>query len=105
MVSEFEIPKSEDPKLDKYQLTRRKMVASAKESIEQKASNSEIYGNMRAVLIEMDSSPINTVIKELEDLKEAVMKEEDPKDTFDPEKHIDAYLPVRFYSDGAGQPE
>ena len=37
----------------------------------------------------------NTVIKELEDLKEAVMKEEDPKDTFDPEKHIDAYLPVR----------
>uniref|UniRef100_A0A6N2K695 Uncharacterized protein n=1 Tax=Salix viminalis TaxID=40686 RepID=A0A6N2K695_SALVM len=52
-------------------LIRRKMAASAKESIEQKASNSEIYGNMRAVLIEVDSSPINTVIKELEDLKEA----------------------------------
>ncbi|KAF9689927.1 hypothetical protein SADUNF_Sadunf01G0143100 [Salix dunnii] len=71
------------------------MVASAKESIKQKASNSEIYGNMQAVLIQMDSSPINTVIKELEDLKEAVMKEEDPKDTFDPGKHIDAYLPIR----------
>ena len=37
----------------------------------------------------------NAVIKELEDLKEAVMKGEDPNDTFDPEKHIDAYLPVR----------
>jgi hypothetical protein len=36
-----------------------------------------------------------TVVRELEDLKEAVMKGENPKDTFDPEKHIDAYLPVR----------
>ncbi|KAL9368641.1 hypothetical protein Peur_039840 [Populus x canadensis] len=79
----------------KRQLIRRKMVASAKESIKQKASNSEIYGNMQAVFIEMDSIPINAVIKELEDLKEAVMKGEDPKETFDPEKHIDAYLPVR----------
>lgn len=39
------------------------------------------------------------VVKELEDLKEAVMKGEnkgeDAKDKFDPEKHIDAYLPVR----------
>jgi hypothetical protein len=34
------------------------MVASAKESIKQKASNSEIYGNMQAVFIEMDSIPI-----------------------------------------------
>ncbi|XP_034896230.1 boron transporter 4-like [Populus alba] len=79
----------------KRQLIRRKMVASAKESIKQKASNSEIYGNMQAVFIEIDSIPINAVVKELEDLKEAVMKGEDPNDTFDPEKHIDAYLPVR----------
>ncbi|KAJ7011646.1 boron transporter 4 [Populus alba] len=79
----------------KRQLIRRKMVASAKESIKQKASSSEIYGNMQAVFVEIDSIPTNAVIKELEDLKEAVMKEEDPKDTFDPEKHIDAYLPVR----------
>ncbi|KAL3610543.1 hypothetical protein D5086_001563 [Populus alba] len=42
----------------KRQLIRRKMVASAKESIKQKASNSEIYGNMQAVFIEIDSIPI-----------------------------------------------
>jgi hypothetical protein len=36
--------------------------------------------------------------KELENLKEAVMKADgggDAKGKFDPEKHIDAYLPVR----------
>ncbi len=36
--------------------------------------------------------------KELENLKEAVMKADDGGDAkgkFDPEKHIDAYLPVR----------
>ncbi|KAF9685256.1 hypothetical protein SADUNF_Sadunf03G0035800 [Salix dunnii] len=81
----------------KRQLIRRKMVASAKESIKQKASNSEIYGKMQDVFIQMDCSPIvkfyvTTVVRELEDLKEAVMKGENPKDT---EKHIDAYLPVR----------
>uniref|UniRef100_A0A2C9UYJ3 Bicarbonate transporter-like transmembrane domain-containing protein n=1 Tax=Manihot esculenta TaxID=3983 RepID=A0A2C9UYJ3_MANES len=83
----------------KRQLIRRKMVESAKESIKQKASNSEIYGKMQAVFLEIDSSPAITVAKELEDLKEAVMKAENkgenPKDSFDPEKHIDAYLPVR----------
>lgn len=39
------------------------------------------------------------VVKELEDLKEAVMKGENSsegsKRSFEPEKHIDAYLPVR----------
>ncbi|KAI7985572.1 Boron transporter 4 [Camellia lanceoleosa] len=83
----------------KQQLIRKKMVQSAKESIEQQASNSEIYGKMQAVFIEMDSSPITTVVKELEDLKEAVMESKNKgvneKGTFDPEKHIDAYLPVR----------
>ncbi|KAJ9179087.1 hypothetical protein P3X46_010911 [Hevea brasiliensis] len=83
----------------KRQLIRRKMVESAKESIKQKASNSEIYGKMQAVFLEIDSSPAITVAKELKDLKEAVMngenKGENPKDSFDPEKHIDAYLPVR----------
>lgn len=38
-------------------------------------------------------------VKELEDLEEAVMKSENngdnAKDAFDPEKHIDDYLPVR----------
>ncbi|CAN4114119.1 unnamed protein product [Withania somnifera] len=86
----------------KKQLIRKKMVESAKESIKQKASNSEIYGNMQTVFIEIDSSPVNAVVKELEDLKEAIMKREtedlnDEKSNgiFDPEKYIDAYLPVR----------
>ncbi|KAF2323276.1 hypothetical protein GH714_034427 [Hevea brasiliensis] len=57
----------------KRQLIRRKMVESAKESIKQKASNSEIYGKMQAVFLEIDSSPAITVAKELKDLKEAVM--------------------------------
>ncbi|KAB1218635.1 Boron transporter 4 [Morella rubra] len=84
----------------KRQLMRRKMVESAKESIKEKASNSEIYGKMQAVFIEMDGRPVTTsVVKELEDLKEAVMKGENKgeneKESFEPEKHIDPYLPVR----------
>nr|XP_048328125.1 boron transporter 4-like isoform X2 [Ziziphus jujuba var. spinosa] len=83
----------------KRQLIRRKMVESAKEGIKQKASNYEIYGKMQAVFVEMDSSPVTTVAKELEELKKVVMKVENKgestKDTFDPEKHIDEYLPVR----------
>ncbi|KAJ6434969.1 hypothetical protein OIU84_000253 [Salix udensis] len=83
----------------KSQLIRKKMVKSAKECIGQKASNSEIYGRMHAVFIEMDApAPDVSVNKELENLKQAVMKsdgEEDAKKKFDPEKHIDAYLPVR----------
>uniref|UniRef100_A0A5B6YJD7 Putative Boron transporter n=1 Tax=Davidia involucrata TaxID=16924 RepID=A0A5B6YJD7_DAVIN len=83
----------------KSQLIRKKMVKSAKESIELQASNSEIYGRMQAVFIEMDTAPTTTSVdKELEDLKEAVMKCADGGDAevkFDPEKHIDAHLPVR----------
>ncbi|KAF4398270.1 hypothetical protein G4B88_007549 [Cannabis sativa] len=51
------------------------------------------------VFVEMDRNPVNSVVQELEDLKEPVMKgkseSENRKDTFDPEKHIDAHLPVR----------
>ncbi|KAK9273141.1 hypothetical protein L1049_017948 [Liquidambar formosana] len=83
----------------KRQLLRKRMVKSAKECIKQQASNSEIYGRMQAVFLEMDTAPtITSVAKELEDLKLAVMKGEeggDAKGKFDPEKHIDAYLPVR----------
>ncbi|KAM1714560.1 hypothetical protein FF2_024789 [Malus domestica] len=84
----------------KKQLIRRKMVKSAKESIKQKASNSEIYRKMQAVFIEMDNLTTPTSeVKELNELKEAVMKsenkEDDAKSAFDPEKHIDACLPVR----------
>uniref|UniRef100_A0A2P2Q3U6 Anion exchange family protein n=1 Tax=Rhizophora mucronata TaxID=61149 RepID=A0A2P2Q3U6_RHIMU len=81
------------------QLMRRKMVESAKESIRQKASNCEMYHKMQAVFIEFDQSPDNAAVIELEELKEAIMKDESKgdktKDTFDPEKHIDAFLPVR----------
>ncbi|CAK9154334.1 unnamed protein product [Ilex paraguariensis] len=83
----------------KRQLIRKKLVKSAKECIKQQASNSEIYGKMQAVFIEMDSARTTSFVdKELKDLKEAVMKfddGEDVTDKFDPEKHIDAYLPVR----------
>ncbi|GMI80249.1 hypothetical protein like AT4G32510 [Hibiscus trionum] len=83
----------------KRQLIRKKMVKSAKEGISQLASNSEIYGRMQAVFIEMDASSAPTSVdKELKNLKEAVMKRDDKetaKENFDPEKHIDAYLPVR----------
>lgn len=57
---------------------------------------------MEAVFIEMDPSPNpntgNKVVKELADLKEAVIHSEDGEQTtgkFDPDKHIDLYLPVR----------
>ncbi|KAI9110263.1 hypothetical protein K1719_018705 [Acacia pycnantha] len=80
----------------KKQLIRRKMVESAKESIRSKASNSEIYGNMQAVFIEIDKSPINSVVKELGDLKEAILKEQEKSDgKFNPEAHIDEHLPIR----------
>lgn len=80
----------------KRQSIRKKMVKSAKECITQQASNSEMYGKMQAVFIEIDKAPSTTsVAKELKDLKEAVMRGVESKINFDPEKHIDAYLPVR----------
>ncbi|OVA00509.1 Bicarbonate transporter [Macleaya cordata] len=81
----------------KRQLIRKKMVRSAKECIKMQASSSEIYGKMQEVFIEMDKAPTTTsVIKDLKDLKEAVMRTEaGDKDKFDPEKHIDPFLPVR----------
>ncbi|KAM3304109.1 hypothetical protein P3S67_015141 [Capsicum chacoense] len=56
------------------QLIRKRMVRSAKESIKRQASNSEIFINMQAVFIEIDSSPDTTVAKKLDHLKEAVMR-------------------------------
>ncbi|CAK9311208.1 unnamed protein product [Citrullus colocynthis] len=87
----------------KRQLIRKKMVESAKESIKKNATNSEIYVQMQDVFIEMDGSPaMDVVVKELEDLKEAVMKENNNKENENEEekfghleKHIDSYLPVR----------
>lgn len=83
----------------KRQLIRKKMVESAKESVKRQASNSDIYGTMQAVFIEMDSSSINSVDNELIKLKEAVMKNENENskhgEQIDFKKHIDAHLPVR----------
>ncbi|KAG4944188.1 hypothetical protein JHK85_048834 [Glycine max] len=72
-------------------LIRKKVVKSVK----QQGSNSELYGKMQVVFVEMDTTPTT---KELENLKEAVMKSNEKnaaKENFDPDKHIDAYLPVR----------
>ncbi|CAN1263751.1 Boron transporter 4 [Linum perenne] len=83
----------------KRQLIRKKMVESAKESMKSKASKSEIYGKMQDVFLEIDKSPINKVAKELEDLREAIMKEDKVDDNNNDkntkEKHIDDCLPVR----------
>ncbi|KAF9596739.1 hypothetical protein IFM89_012938 [Coptis chinensis] len=78
---------------------KKQMVWSAKECIKQQASNTEMYGKMQDVFIEMDKSltPIS-VAKDLKDLKDAVMRSGseglESKSYFDPDKHIDAYLPV-----------
>ncbi|VVA95286.1 unnamed protein product [Arabis nemorensis] len=89
----------------KRQLIRRKMVMRAKESIKQRATSSQMYENMQQVFIEMDKNQLvetnPTLLIELQDLKEAVMKKSDDQgdsneeSSFDPEKHLDAYLPVR----------
>ncbi|PON84121.1 Bicarbonate transporter [Trema orientale] len=83
----------------KKQLIRKNMVKSVKESMGYNASNSEIYGRMQAVFIQMEATTDpSTANNELKDLKDAVMKGEDGRianGKFDPTKHLDAYLPVR----------
>ncbi|KAK3438200.1 hypothetical protein EUGRSUZ_C02816 [Eucalyptus grandis] len=81
------------------QIIRKRMVQSAKECMKQQATNSEIYGKMQEVFIEMDRTPTFTsTVKELQELKDAVLKADDGGDgntKFDPEKYVDAHLPVR----------
>ncbi|KAE8682725.1 putative boron transporter 5 [Hibiscus syriacus] len=82
----------------KTQMIRKKMVKRAKESMLQHASNSEIFGRMQAIFLEMDRSSPRAVDNELRNLKEAVMKSDgadDAKENFDPEKDIAPYLTVR----------
>ncbi|PKA46775.1 Putative boron transporter 5 [Apostasia shenzhenica] len=84
----------------KRQLILKKMVQSAKESIRQKASNLEIFGRMEEVFVEMDQGKTAiSIAEELKDLKNAILSNEacteDSKVPFEPEKHIDAHLPVR----------
>ncbi|KAI5585319.1 hypothetical protein BDE02_06G137400 [Populus trichocarpa] len=80
------------------QLIRKKMVKGAKECMKQNASNSEIYGKMQAVFIEINRTPLPSAANELKDLKDTAMKDDDggiAYGNFDPEKHIDAHLPVQ----------
>ncbi|THG15714.1 hypothetical protein TEA_019761 [Camellia sinensis var. sinensis] len=84
----------------KRQLIRKKMLKSANECMKLQATNSQMYGRMQAAFIEMDASTAenNSVDKELEDLREAVMNRGDVGEAegkFDPAKDIDAHLPVR----------
>lgn len=41
-----------------FQLIRRKMVKTAKESIRKRETSSQVYENMQEVFIEMDKSPL-----------------------------------------------
>ncbi|BAS92524.1 putative boron transporter 5 [Oryza sativa Japonica Group] len=84
----------------KGQLLRKKMVQTAKEGMMNNASSSEVYGKMQEVFIKMDDkSNAKSVRKELKELKDAVIPEGNGagrvSEVFDPEKHIEAYLPVR----------
>ncbi|WOK93939.1 boron transporter 4-like isoform X1 [Canna indica] len=90
----------------KRRIICKKMVKSAEESIQQQASNSEIYGKMEEVFTKMDKGhTVRTfclledyllqtisIEQELKNLKNAVV---DSNGTVDIKKHIDAHLPVR----------
>lgn len=81
----------------KRQLLRKKMVNSAKEGMKQQATQSEIYGRMHEVFVEMEGSEPHVADKELANLKVAIMKHEDgdTNANFDLEKCIELHLPVR----------
>ncbi|KAJ7978862.1 Boron transporter like [Quillaja saponaria] len=80
------------------QLIRKRMVKNAKECLRERVSKSQVYGRMEAAFLEMETTVAPSAVNELKDLKDAVMKNEDrgtSNGKFDPEKDIDAYLPVR----------
>ncbi|KAM0838566.1 hypothetical protein ACQ4PT_060894 [Festuca glaucescens] len=82
------------------QALRKKMVQTAKEGMMNNASSSEVYGKMQEAFIKMDDKMNeDSVHKELKDLKDAVIPEGDGSgsvpEVFDPEKHLEGYLPVR----------
>ncbi|AQK92710.1 boron transporter 4 [Zea mays] len=84
----------------KRQLLRKKMVQTAKEGMMNNATSSEVYVKMQDVFIKMDHGGDSvSAHKELKDLKDAIIPEGNGSGTvpevFDPEKHVDAYLPVR----------
>ncbi|XP_057871912.1 boron transporter 1 isoform X2 [Cryptomeria japonica] len=81
----------------KRQIVRKKLVASAKKSIEQQATLTEIYGKMQQVFQQIEMNNIQPLTSSsLKDLKE--LKHLDTEmngHAFDPEKHVDELLPVR----------
>ncbi|XP_066367113.1 boron transporter 4-like [Miscanthus floridulus] len=84
----------------KRQLLRKKMVQTAKEGMMNNATSSEVYGKMQDVFIKMDHGGDSvSAHKDLKDLKDTIIPEGNGAGTvpevFDPEKHVDAYLPVR----------
>ncbi|KAK8456966.1 hypothetical protein SEVIR_3G105900v4 [Setaria viridis] len=84
----------------KRQLLRKKMIRTAKEGMMQNATSSEVYGKMQDVFIKMDLGGDSvSAHNELKDLKNAIIPEGDGEgkvpEVFDPEKHVEAYLPVR----------
>lgn len=48
------------------QIIRRKLVECAKQGIKRKANASEIYGEMQAVFVEIDNSPVVCFFREYE---------------------------------------
>ncbi|XVE54361.1 hypothetical protein DITRI_Ditri03aG0074600 [Diplodiscus trichospermus] len=82
----------------KKQIMRKKMVKGAKQCLEKQASKSTVYGRMQEIFAEMDFTSAPSADQDLKDLKDAVLKSEDGGNQgskFDPEKHIEALLPVR----------
>ncbi|XP_074375258.1 putative boron transporter 7 isoform X1 [Apium graveolens] len=82
----------------KKQFFQKKMAKEGKECINRQGSNSELYGKMQAVFVEMDKTPARQASEELKDLKDAVLRvenEENGNRTLDLEKNLDAHLPVR----------
>ena len=43
-------------------MIRKKMVKSAKECIKQRRTNSELYGKMQEVIVEMDTDPTVSIV-------------------------------------------
>ncbi|KAL1557374.1 Boron transporter 4 [Salvia divinorum] len=81
----------------KKQEMQKKMMKRAKEGMRQNASQLDIYGRMHAVFVEIDKTPPHAAHKDLENLKEAVLKHDaqDRDEKFDPEKCLDLHLPIR----------
>ncbi|KAG2616727.1 boron transporter 4-like isoform X2 [Panicum virgatum] len=84
----------------KRQLIRKRMVRTAQEGMMNNATSSEVYGKMQEIFIKMDNGSNSvSASNELKDLKDAIIPEGDGAgkvpEAFDPEKHVDSYLPVR----------